>query len=140
MDAQVAAQRATKARAVGRQAANFIKAYVVAFGNSACTVYTHYVAHHLAHQIRDIPCDVMALSGQALEHCNQLRKQEGKLTSKNPQPWSETKDHKRKRTMMDELWCSRSADCTTKSTVSTSSDQRAGCGMCRGKGGTAVRS
>ena len=103
VDAQVAAQRATKARAVGRQAANFIKAYVVAFGNSACTVYTHYVAHHLAHQIRDIPCDIMALSGQALEHCNQLRKQEGKLTSKNPQPWSETKDHKRKRTMMDEL-------------------------------------
>jgi hypothetical protein len=26
-------------------------------GDSACTVYMHYVAQHLAQQIREIPCD-----------------------------------------------------------------------------------
>jgi len=104
-NAQDPAQRRTKAVQVGRQASKFIKAYTKAFGNgAACTVYIHYVAHHLAQHINNIPCDIMELSGQALEHCNQLRKQHGQLTSKNPTPWTHVKkDGKRKVGMMDEL-------------------------------------
>ena len=46
----------------------------------------------------------MELSGQALEHCNQLRKHDGKLTSKRFLLSTDvTRDGKRKRSMMDEL-------------------------------------
>ena len=46
----------------------------------------------------------MELSGQALEHCNQLRKQDGKLTSKCMLRATQvTKEGKRKRGMMDQL-------------------------------------
>jgi hypothetical protein len=51
-----------------------------------------------------MPCDIMELSGQGLEHCNQLRKQEGRLTNKRHFSVEEvTKLGKRKRGIMDQL-------------------------------------
>jgi hypothetical protein len=104
-DAHDEVERKAKARAVQEQAWVFGTAFKAAFGSgSACTYYVHYVLQHLAGHIAHIPCDIMELSGQGLEHCNQLRKQEGRLTNKRHFPVEEvTKLGKRKRGIMGQL-------------------------------------
>jgi hypothetical protein len=104
VNAQDRKQREKKAELVGKLAFDFLDDFKEAFGDSACTPYVHMVACHLAKQILNIECDIMELSGQALEHMNSMRKADGKQT--NHQLWTAadvTKTGCRMRGVMDQL-------------------------------------
>jgi hypothetical protein len=115
---QDAAERALKAREVQTLISgdgesqtslreSFFYKYKKAFGSGpAVTFYVHTLCKHLTQHIRDIPADIMTLSGQALEHCNKLRKAAVQLTNKRHFTVEDlTKAGKRKRGAMDQLLC-----------------------------------
>jgi hypothetical protein len=98
-------ERGAKADEVQELALAFHHAYIAAFGDgSAYTYYVHTLVEHISCHIRDLPCDIMDLSGQGLEHCNKLRKSNGKLTNHHTFTADDvTKGGKRKRGIMDQL-------------------------------------
>jgi hypothetical protein len=98
-------ERGRKATEVQALALTFHNAYIAAFGDgSAYTYYVHTLVEHISAHIRDLPCDIMDLSGQGLEHCNKLRKSSGKLTNHRLLDYQQvTQAGKRKRGMMDTL-------------------------------------
>jgi hypothetical protein len=84
---------------------SFFYKYKKAFGSGpAVTYYVHTLVKHLTQHIRDIPADIMTLSGQGLEHCNKLRKADGVLTNKRHFTHDDlTIVGKRKRGVMQQL-------------------------------------